>query len=278
MQRIQPYILPTLLLAVFAVAYYPALSLLTAKWSASEDYAHAFFVVPAIGYMIWLKRGCLVESPGASVVGSILVVLSTLLYLISLRLQVPTLVFLATGATFISILVFIAGFRILKELAIPLLLFFMIIPIPNQLLSTVTASLQLRISEAAEFVIRLFPIPLYREGNILNIQDMSFQVVEACSGVRSLISMTTLSVILGFFTLKRLWSSSLLFLFSIPVAILINIIRIVLLVLAFHYFHLDLSIGTPHTTIGLVLFIFGLALLFAFQKVLELWETKNKNT
>ena len=276
MHRIQTYLLPSLLLAVFTGAYYPALALFAAKWSASEDYTHAFFIAPVIAYMIWSKRRSLTENPGSTIIGFALVVLSILFYLISLRLQVPTLVFLATTATIISALIYIAGFRILKELAIPILLIFMIIPIPNQLMSMVTASLQLKISEISEVLIRQFSIPMFREGNVLHIEKMAFQVVDACSGVRSLISMTTLSVLVSYFTLTRLWSASLLFLFSIPVAILINIIRVLTLVLAFHYFHLDLSAGTAHTITGLVLFIFGLALLFAMQRVLELWETKNK--
>lgn len=277
MQRIHPYILPALLFTIFAVAYYPAFALFAAKWSASEDYAHAFLIVPIIGYIVWLKRRHLIDKPGAPVVGSILVVLAIMFYLVSLKLQVPTLIFLATGATLISALIFIAGFTILKEMAVPILLYFMIIPIPNQLLSMVTASLQLKISEISEVLLRLFSIPLYREGNVLNIPNMAFQVVDACSGVRSLISMTTLSVIISHFTLTRLWSASLLFLFSIPVAILINIIRVVTLVLVYHFFHLDLSAGAAHTTTGLVLFIFGLALLFTFQRVLELWEIRRKH-
>jgi len=258
------------------VAYYPALALFVAKWSASEDYTHAFFIVPVIVYMIWSKRQSLIHNPGSTVIGFALVVLSLLFYLVSLRLQVPTLVFLAITATIMSALVYIAGWRILKELAIPILLIFMIIPIPNQLMSMVTATLQLKISEISEILIRQFSIPMFREGNVLHVEKMAFQVVDACSGVQSLISMTTLSVLISYFTLSRLWSSSLLFLFSIPIAILINIIRVMALVLVFHYFHLNLSDGIAHTVTGLVLFIFGLALLFSMQRVLELWETKNR--
>lgn len=266
-----------LVLALFAVSYYPALALFVKKWSASEDYAHAFFIVPVIAYMIWLKREVLAEHQGGSLFGLILVVLSLLFYLTSLQIQVPTLIFLATVATIISALIYLAGFPVLKELTIPILLLFMIIPIPNQLLSMLTGSLQLQISAMSEIIVRLCSIPIFREGNVLQIQDMSFQVVDACSGIRSLISMTTLSILIGYFTLKKGRSIALLFLFSIPVAIIINLVRVVALVLTFHYFHIDLSVGTSHTLAGLVLFILGLALLFAFQRVLESWETAKKN-
>ncbi len=276
MQRIQPYILPGLLIIVAAVAYYPALNLFAKKWSASEDYYHAFLVAPAIGYIIWEKRRCLYEGRSAPVTGLLLVVLSILSYLVSLRLQIPTMIFLATGMTLMSVFVFLAGFRILRELVIPLLLFILIIPVPGQLLSSATAALQLKISEISEMLIRLFSIPMYREGNVLHFEQLALQVIDACSGVRSLISMTTLSVLLGYFTLTRLRSALILFLFSIPVAVLINIVRVVALALVFHYFGLNLAEGQLHTITGLVLFAFGLSLLFAAQRILELWERQGK--
>ena len=275
-RRVQENFLPGLLFVAFVAAYYPALRLFAVKWSGSEDYLHAFLVVPAIAYMVWSKRACLVLRPGASVSGFFLVMLSILFYLAALRLQIPTLIFFATGASLVSALVFIAGFRTLSDLTMPILLFFLIIPLPSQLLSAVTAMLQLEISKVSEVTIRLFSIPMYREGNILYFQQMAFHVIDACSGVRSLISITTLSVIVSYFTLTRMRSALFLFLFSIPVAILINILRVVILALAFHYFHLNLSEGILHTFIGLVLFMSGITLLFAFQRILESWERRSK--
>ena len=274
MNQIKAYLYPGLLLLFSAVTFYPALRLLVQKWQASEDYTHAFLVAPAVVYMIWERRRLLIESQGSPTVGLLLATASIVAYLFTLILQIPTLIFLATIAFVVSMLVFYGGFRVLVPLALPVLLLVMTIPIPNQVLSSLTATLQLRISEISEVIIRLFAIPLFREGNVLNVQGMSFQVVEACSGVRSLISMTTMSLLIGYYLLRRVSSTALLFLFSIPVAILINIIRVVFLVLAYHYFLLDLSTGLAHTLTGLVIFIFGLILLFAGQRLLELWETR----
>jgi len=274
MQRIKPYILPIIVLTLFVVSYYPSFDSMIRKWSASDDYTHAFFTVPIVIYMIWLKRNLLTDGKGRTVIGLLLVVLSVLMYLASLQLQIPTIMFIATVFTVISALIYFAGFRVLKEMAIPILLLFMIIPIPNQMLSMVTASLQLKVSYASELIIQLFSVPLFREGNVLQLPDKTFQVVEACSGIRSLISLTTLSLILGYFTLKKWWSTPLLLLFSIPVAIFINIVRVVSLVLVYYFFKLDLSSGTEHTVMGVVLFVLGLAMLVLFQRILELWEEK----
>ena len=100
--------------------------------------------------------------------------------------------------------------------------------------------------------------------------------MEACSGIRSLISLSTLSLILGYFTLFRWRSIVLLLLFSVPVAIFINIVRVVSLVLVYEWFAIDLSEGMAHTVSGLVLFLLGLVLLVFFQRILESWEAKNK--
>ncbi|OGR15912.1 MAG: hypothetical protein A2X81_13860 [Desulfobacterales bacterium GWB2_56_26] len=277
-QHIQSYILPTLVLVLFVVGYYPSLALITQKWLASDDYTHAFFIVPAIGYMIWLKRGCLAEHNGGSPVALFFVVAAVLFYLFSLRIEVPTFIFLATAVSLVAVLCYLGGFGVLKELAVPILLFFMIIPIPGQILSMLTASLQLRISEISEILIRLFGVPMFREGNVLHVEKISFQVIEACSGIRSLLSMTTLSILIGYFTLTRISSTVLLLLFSIPVAIAINIVRVVVLVLAFYFLQVDLSVGVSHTLTGLILFLLGLVLLFAFQRLLESWERKKRNS
>jgi len=261
---------------LFIITFYPSMTILTSKWSASEDYSHAFFTVPILLYMFWLDRGKIANGLGNGLVGMSLVLSSLLLYLFSLQLQIPTAIFLATMMTIVGIIIYLSGVRVLKDLAIPVLLLFLLIPIPNQLLSMVTATLQLMVSQVSEMVAKLFAIPMFREGNVLHLSGKTFMVEEACSGIRSLISLSTLSLIVGYFTLIRWQSIALLFLLSVPVAIFINIIRVVSLVLIYEWFAIDLSEGTPHTVSSLVLFVVGLGLLLIFQRILESWETTNK--
>jgi exosortase len=154
----------------------------------------------------------------------------------------------------------------------------LLIPIPNQVLAMMTASLQLWISDMSTNISHLFSVPLYQEGNVLHLADRSFQVVDACSGIRSLISMSTLSLIFGYFMLSTRTGVLLLFILSIPVAIVINLLRVTSMVLAYHFFSLDLTTGSVHTFAGLVLFAIGLGLLFSFQRMLELWEKRKLST
>jgi exosortase len=174
--------------------------------------------------------------------------------------------------TIVSTIIYLFGLGTLKNIAIPLALLFLVIPIPNQFLSMLTATLQIKVSQASTVLAQLFSIPIFREGNVLHIPDKTFQVVEACSGIRSLISLSTLSLIFSYFTLNRWWSVTALLLLSIPVAVVINILRVVSLVVVYHWFKIDLSVGTAHTVAGLVLFLFGLFLLNLLQRVLKSWE------
>ncbi len=271
MNTIKPYFIPILCIGVFIICFYPGLKMLVHKWSISEDYAHAFFMVPIIIYMIWQKREVLtIHKP--SVTGLMLVFFSIAGYLVSLQISVPAAMIVTTIASAIACLVYIGGLSIFKDLTIPLLLMILIIPIPLQLLVVITGKLQLLVSDVSADIIHLLSIPLYQEGNVLQLANKSFQVVDACSGIRSLISMTTLSLIISYFNLIRKRSMVLLFIFSIPVALIVNLARVVSMVAVFHYFKIDLVQGNPHTIAGLLLFCLGFILLLAFQRILERWE------
>lgn len=272
------YSLSFILAGVAVAFFYPAIVMLVEKWQASEDYNRVFLVVPVVGYMIWMKKDLLEKGKEGSIAGLVLLSGTILSYLLALKIQIPTLIFLTMAGVIVCVLIYLAGFRILRDLAIPILLLLMLIPVPNQILSMLTASLQLWISDISSNISHLLSVPLYQEGNVLHLPDKSFFVVEACSGIRSLISMTTVSLILGYFMLNTITAMILLFILSIPVAIIINFIRITSMVLAYYFFNIDLTTGTMHTVAGLVLFAIGLGLLFASQRLLELWEKRKPGT
>ena len=266
-------------MALFIVAYFPAFQILVKKWAALDEYSHAFFTVPIIIFMFWSKREFLTENTGRySHWGVILVAFSIISYLISLQLQIPTITSLATVMTILSILIYLTGTKSLKKLITPIILLVIIIPIPNQIYSMLTLPMQLKASQASEIIISLFNVPILREGNVINIPEKSFQVVEACSGMRSIITLMTLSLTMAYFTLTKNISKSLLLTSSIPIAFLVNIIRVVVMVLAFHFFKMDLTAGTIHTIMGLVIFGIALLILFMLTRILENWERKEKQS
>ena len=273
------FILSTTALGLFLIGFYPAIAELVGKWYRSDEYNHAFLTVPIIGYMVWRKRDLLLKTGDRSAyLGLALLILSIPLYFISLQLQVPTITFLCMLAAVAGALVFLGGITVIWQLAIPLVLLVLVIPIPNQIYSGITLPLQLEVSKVSEWLIRMFGIAIFREGNVLQTPEKTFQIVEACSGMRSLITMVTISLILAYFTLDRTRSKLVLLAASIPVAFVVNIIRVVTLVLAYHFYRIDLTEGTSHTLLGMAVIVIALAALFGIQKILERWEGQKRRT
>ena len=262
---------------LFTVAYWPALTVLVEKWLASEEYMHAFLVVPIIVYMVWQRRDTLSAAPRQGwTAGLLLLVAATPFYFFTLLAQVHSLLFMAMVLTILGVITYLGGLAAVKVLVMPLFLLLLLIPVPEQLLIQITFPLQLKVSQLSEVVINLFGVPLFREGNIMTIPDKRFEVVEACSGMRSMMTLITLAVIVGYFTLERLPSRLVLLAASVPTAIIMNVIRVVVMILLFHFYRLDLSQGLLHTLLGMGLFGFALALFFLIQAVLARWELKRQ--
>ncbi|OGQ98812.1 MAG: hypothetical protein A2505_06690 [Deltaproteobacteria bacterium RIFOXYD12_FULL_55_16] len=259
---------------LFIVGYLPAWQILVDTWAYSEEYSHAFLTVPIILYMIWGKRAILLEIKNPSLLGLCLVIFAIVLYLGSLLAQIQALMAVFMFLTIVGVIIYLLGVRAIKELTIPLILFAMLIPVHGQLYTQLTFPLQIKVSQACEIIISMFGITIFREGNILSLPGKSFEVVEACSGLRSVISLMTLSVIMGYFLLRKNSTKFILFAASIPTAILVNFSRIVVMLLLYHFFKLDLTEGILHIISGLGMFIVALFIMFILQRVLEFWELK----
>ena len=261
--------------ALFVAAYYPAFQILVEKWSNSEEYSHAFLTLPIVLYMVWGKKSALLNGEQQyALTGLFLVMLSTVCYLFALLTQVPTFISLSLYLTIVGTLIYLTGIKSVQVLFTPLFLLLILIPVPDQLYIKLTFPLQLKVSQFSEVLVGMFGVPILREGNVMNAPGKSFEVVEACSGMRSIITLLTLSVIMGYFMLKGKVSKTVLLLTSIPTAIIVNIIRVSTMILLYHYFQIDLTEGFLHTLTGLLVFVIALIMLLAVHKILEVWEAK----
>ncbi len=254
----------------FFIGYWPAINILVNKWLSSENYSHAFIVMPIIFYMIWQKRSATTEiSKWGSTIGILVLLFAVPVYFFGLIAQVHTIIFLAMMLTIIGALIYIGGMQTLRVLAIPLVLFALLIPVPDQLLTRITFPLQLIVSQASATIISSIGIPIFREGNIISLPSKSFEVAEACSGMRSMMALITISIIFSCFSLRHLRSRLILLAASVPTAIMMNISRVLGLILLFHFFRIDLSVGLYHDLFGLVLFGCAIFFFFIMQRALE---------
>jgi exosortase len=265
--------LAILLLGSFIIAFFPVWKGLVKAWYNSEEYSHGFFIVPISLFILWQKKDTLAEiTSQPSKWGLVLVISTLLIYLFTHFAEIKTLASLCMVLTLPGIILYLYGFRIIKECLFPLFLLLFMIPVPAQIYSALTVPLQLFVSKISVGIAQLLSIPVYREGNVIHMSDRILRVVQACSGLRSMISLLALSVIFGYFFLRSNLLRSILFVSGIPTAIIVNIFRVVLIILAFYYFNFDIAQGTAHTVFGMTIFFLALIIIAFLKGILSIWD------
>jgi exosortase len=274
--------LPWLPIAWFAgillLTYAPVLGALIRQWNTDDDMGHGFFVPLVAGFIVWQKRGQLrALAPRPNWWG-----LAVVLYA-AFQLYIATLgaeLFLARTAFVISIIgivLFLFGTAWLRELLFPLCLLFLMVPIPAVIYNRITFPLQMLASQAAATALSWLGIPVLREGNILEMANKRLSVVEACSGIRSLLSLSFLALVYGFFFEKKNWLRTLLFLATVPIAIVANASRVTLTGILTEY-RPELADGFFHSASGWVIFMVALVILIVFHRVAvradRMWHAK----
>jgi exosortase len=264
-----------LLASSFILAYFPVWKSLVAAWSASDDYSHGFLILPLCAYIAWQRRDALAEIVvKPTFLGLIIVGFSLLLYLIGRFGEISTLSSLSIVSTLAGVIVYLWGKNHLKELLFPLFLMFFMIPMPEQIYSSLTMPLQLFVSKISTDVAGLVGIPIFREGNVIFLPDRTLQVVQACSGLRSLMALLTLSVVFGYFALCSNVLRAILFVSAVPASIIVNVTRVLVLILCEYYFGIDLTSGILHTVFGVVIFALALAMIALIRGVLSTWDNQ----
>jgi exosortase len=250
--------------------YGGVLSSLVRQWASDDNYSHGFFVVPLALYFAWERRQALRIAPiRPSIAGLILLVLSLCVFLAGrlgaeLFLTRVSLIGVAGG-----ILLFVWGRNHFRILAFPLAFLILMIPLPAIIFNQIAFPLQLLASRAGETVLNLAGIPVLREGNVLQLPSRSLEVAEACSGIRSLVSLLTLAIVLGYFGERRTGRRFLIALSAIPIAILANAARVAGTGLASELVNPAAAEGFFHTFSGWLMFVVAFAGLAAVQRLIS---------
>ena len=261
---------PTILSGLVVLLYAPVLKGLVLQWWSDPDYSHGFFVPLFSGYILWRQRerwmkteikpsnfGLLVMSGaiGLLLIGSLGAELFTTRF---------SLLVLLTG-----MILFLGGWKFLGAISFPLCFLIFMIPLPQIVYNQITFPLQLLASRFATFWLDLVHVPVLRDGNILVMSNYSLEVVEACSGIRSLMTLISLAVIYGYLLERRLWVRILLVVLMVPSAIVSNAIRIMGAGIMAHRFGPAAADGFLHGFSGWVIFLVAFLLLFAFHWILR---------
>jgi exosortase len=254
--------------AVLLIACYgPLLAGLARQWATDPAMSHGFFVLPVAALIVWQRRGELARlKPVPNWWGLAIAGLGALQMLggtLAAQLFIARTAFLVSVA---GAVLFLGGARALKILAFPLLLLLFLFPIPAIVYARVTLPLQILASAAAETVLNWIGIPVLRTGNILELPHQRLSVVEACSGIRSLLSLSFLSLVYACFFDRRVGMRWVLLAATVPIAIAANAARVALIGVLSEY-RADLAHGVFHLFEGWVLFVAALSLLITVHRL-----------
>ena len=281
-----------------AFAYATVLTKLVHDWWNDENYSHGLLIPFIIGYIIWVQRDKLAQVPvrpsmfwgGAAVVCALFALWAGIAGA-ELYTQRLSLILILSG-----IIVYFWGFTLLRMLFVPLGLLFLAMPIPAIVFNKIAFPLQLFASRCAVWSMSVLGIPVLRQGNIIELKPHNtfdtkkLEVVEACSGIRSLMTLLTLAVVFAYFTHapadgggtgagqgKRFgwlkdywfWRSVIIVASAVPIAILTNAFRVSGTGVLAHYYGTEVADGFFHSFSGWAIYIVAFILLFGIGMILD---------
>jgi exosortase len=259
-----------LLVAVVVALYGPILLRLVREWYNNADYSHGFLVPLLSAYLVWRKREDLAKIPASpSFLGGMFVVLGSLgvLFLGSLGAEL----FLSRSSligVICGLILYFRGWPTLRALAFPIAFLFFAIPLPNLIYNEIVFPLQFIASAFATRILEILNIfPIMREGNVLIMPGMRLEVVEACSGIRSLMSLLALAAGYGYLAERSNFVRWFMFFAMIPLAIVSNGTRVMITALMTHYIGPKAAEGFMHEFSGWVIFVVATVLFLALHSL-----------
>lgn len=264
-----PWLTLAWFLGLLVLCYAPVLTRLVQQWNNDEDMGHGFFVPVIAAYIAWQKRDKLLgRQLKPNYLGLVLVVFA------AVQMYIGTLgaeLFLARTAiveAIVGIVLVLGGTYALRVMAFPLVVLCFMVPLPAVIYNRITFPLQIFASQVAAFVLELLGTPVLRDGNVLELPSQRLNVVEACSGIRSLLSLTFLSLVYGYFFDNKSWMRIALFVATVPIAIIANAGRVTLTGVMSEI-NADLAHGTAHTASGWVIFMIALAIMVVVHQIIN---------
>lgn len=249
-------VLACIAVAITLVAFSGALGELVRRWLAEEEYSHGFLIPVVSAWLLWMRRDAMLANMGRpSWIGPLVILLAIVMHVIGEYSSI----FILSQLGFILVLIGIAlaagGYSLLRVTFVPIVFLIFAIPIPYFIESSLTLRLQLISSQLGVDVIRMFQIPVYLSGNVIDLGYYKLQVIEACSGLRYLYPLLSLSFLTAYVFQAPIWQRILVFLSGIPITILMNGFRIGMVGVTVDRWGAKMADGVLHFFEGWVIFI-----------------------
>jgi len=229
---------------------------LVRRWSQQEEYSHGFLIPVIVAWLLWARRDALASSMGRpSWGGPVLIVLAATMLFIGELSAFFLLSQLGFILALLGILLAVGGYSLLRVAIIPILFLIFAIPLPYLIDSELSWRLQLISSQLGVFILRLFQVPVFLTGNIIDLGRYKLQVVDACSGLRYLYPLLSLGFLAAYLFQAPFWQRALVFLSAIPITIGMNSLRIAIVGILVDLWGTEMADGLLHLFEGWVIFL-----------------------
>jgi exosortase len=260
--------------------YFPTLTHLVGQWWGDPNFSHGFFVPLFSAFVIWQERPSLSRlSPQSSWWGLLFLGFGLCVLIVG---QMGAELFLSRISMLIvlaGLIVLFLGWSFFRALLFPWAFLVLMIPIPAIIFNQLTFPLQKLASVVASTTLPWMGVPVLREGNVIILPAMALEVAEACSGIRSLMSLATLAVIYGYLMERKVAVRVILTLASVPIAVAANSLRIVGTGLLVQYWDPERAQGFFHEFSGWLIFVVSLVMLYLLHRVIRIfWHEEGTNS
>jgi exosortase len=244
---------------------------LVVDWYSDSNYSHGFLIIPLSVWLVWRQRERLALVPLKGSGWGLAGILASMLILV---VGTAGAEYFSVRFSFVlllaSMVLHFAGWMFLRRIWFALFFMLFMIPVPYVVYYSLTFPMQLFASKVASSVLGLIGLPLLRSGNVLYLPGgQALEVAEACSGLRSIVSLLALGALLAYFTQKSRAKAVILFLSTVPIAILGNVVRISFTAIGTYAITESFVEGTLHEMAGMVVFLFSLVMLLIIGSLLK---------
>ncbi len=239
-------------------------------WIDQPEYSHGLLIPPVAAFLMWQQKDRLERIPfTANWWGVAIVLLGGALLVVGELGTVYTAVQYAYVITLYGLILSFLGWSAFRLIAVPLLILLFMIPLPEFVMNNLSTKLQLLSSQIGAYVMRLFDVSVFVEGNVIDLGGYKLQVAEACSGLRYLFPLMTLGFLMAYFYKGALWKRALLFVSSIPITVLMNSVRVGTIGIMVEHRGIEMAEGFLHEFQGWMVFMVSMGVMLGEIMVLN---------
>jgi len=266
-----------LILILFVLIYFSTFKELIQVWNSNEDYSHGFFILPISLYLIWRKRGEILSQPPVPARwGYVLMLLWAFTYTLGIVGHISTIANVSMILFAIGAVAVLINGRAARIILFPAFFMIFMFPIPSEIYTRVTNPLMLISTHISFHILSILDVPILKEGNLLFLPNYKMEVVNACSGIRSMLAIMAITLLVGYFYIGSKVIRAVFFLVSVPIALFGNVFRITSTALLAYFYSPQAAEGFSHTFAGIVTFFISFLIICGCIQVVLWYSEKRK--